>query len=169
MLSATASGVGVLRLRELIRARFAQDDNGWERDGLVVCFFGMRRSAWTLLTALGALLMVTACATIGPPQPPSLELPKPPKDLRATRKGDRVILTWTVPNVTTDRKTIRNPGPTRICRGLDPKLTQCGVPVGEAPAQANLVAQTNSIPRWNFVLGQTFPILAPGASAKRGS
>ena len=36
--------------------------------------------------------MLTACATIGPPQPPSLELPKPPADLRATRKGDRVLL-----------------------------------------------------------------------------
>ena len=144
MLSATASGVGVLRLRELIRARFAQDDNGWERDGLVVCFFGMRRSAWTLLTALGALLMVTACATIGPPQPPSLELPKPPKDLRATRKGDHVILSWTVPSVTTDRQTVRSVGPTWVCRGLEPVLTQCGTPVGVAAAQASSGAAHSS-------------------------
>jgi hypothetical protein len=103
----------------------------------------MRRCLLTLFPALSALTLTvtfTACATIGPPQPPSLELPKAPTDLRAARKGDRVILTWTVPNVTTDRKTIRNPGPTRICRGLDPKLAQCGVPVGEA------AAQTNSIP-----------------------
>ena len=55
----------------------------------------MRRSRSTLLLALGAPLMFTACATIGPPQPPSLELPKPPTDLRAVRKGDRVTLTWT--------------------------------------------------------------------------
>jgi hypothetical protein len=88
--------------------------------------------------------LFTTCATMGPPQPPSLELPKPPTDLRATRKGDRVILAWTVPSVTTDRKTIRNLGPTRICRGLDPKLAQCGVPVGEAAAQANSSAQTSS-------------------------
>jgi hypothetical protein len=121
----------------------------WAR-ALVVCFFCMRRFPPRLLSALGALpiiaIMFTACATVGPPLPPSLELPKPPTDLQATRKGDRVILSWTVPGVTTDRKTIRSLGPTRICRGLDPKLTQCGVPVGEAPAQANLVAQTNSIP-----------------------
>lgn len=117
--------------------------------GLVVCFFSMKRYRLTLLPALGTLIMTalfTACATIGPPQPPSLELPKAPTDLRATRKGDRVILTWTVPSVTTDRKTIRILGPTRICRGLDPKLTQCGVPVGEAAAQASSSEPTHSSP-----------------------
>lgn len=103
--------------------------------GLVVCFFRMRCSTSTLLLALGAPLMFTACATIGPPQPPSLELPKPPADVRAARKGDRVILTWTVPTVTTDRQSVRSAGPTRICRGLEAVLTQCGVPVGEAGAR----------------------------------
>jgi len=75
-------------------------------------------------------LLFVACATIGPPQPPSLELPKPPTDLRATRKGDHVILTWTIPNATTDRQTIRSLGPTRICRGSG-ELKMCGTPVGE--------------------------------------
>lgn len=100
----------------------------------------MRRSTSTFFSALGSLLvftwMLAACATVGPPQPPSLWLPKPPNDLRATRKGDRVILTWTIPTVTTDRKTIRSQGPTRICRSLEAKLTQCGVPLDEAAAQA---------------------------------
>jgi|HubBroStandDraft_3_1064219.scaffolds.fasta_scaffold06637_2 hypothetical protein len=95
----------------------------------------MRWSTLTLLLAVGAPLILTACATMGPPQPPSLELPKPPSDLRAVRKGDRVILTWTAPSVTTDRKTVRGRGATRICRGLEAKLTQCGVPAGEATAQ----------------------------------
>jgi len=95
----------------------------------------MRRSTLKLLLALSALLMVTACATIGPPQPPSLELPKPPSDLRAVRKGDRVTLTWSAPSVTTDRQTVRSMGPTRICRGPEAVLTQCGTPVGEAAAQ----------------------------------
>jgi hypothetical protein len=90
----------------------------------------------TRLLALGAPLMITACATVGPPQPPSLELPKPPSDLRAVRKGDRVTLTWTIPNVTTDRQTVRTPGPTRICRSVELELTKCGTPVGQAAAQA---------------------------------
>jgi hypothetical protein len=97
----------------------------------------MKRFASTLLLALGTPLMFTACATMGPPQPPSLQLPKPPSDLRATRKGNRVILIWTLPRVTTDRKTIQSEGPTRICRGLEPKLTQCGISVGEAAPQAS--------------------------------
>ena len=79
-----------------------------------------------------APLLMTACATVGPPQPPSLELAKPPSDLRAVRKGDRVTLTWTIPTVTTDRQTVRSMGQTRICRTIEKELTQCGAPVGEA-------------------------------------
>jgi hypothetical protein len=95
----------------------------------------MRLSTLKMLLALGAPLMVSACATIGPPLPPSLDLPKSPSDLRAVRKGDRVTLTWSAPSVTTDRQTIRSMGPTRICRGTETVLTQCRTPVGEAAAQ----------------------------------
>jgi hypothetical protein len=84
------------------------------------------------LIAVGAAVMMTACASIGPPQPPSLELPKPPLDLRAVRKGDRVTLTWTIPTATTDRQTVRSVGATRICRGVQAKLMECGTAVGEA-------------------------------------
>lgn len=85
---------------------------------------------------LAAVMLCTACATVAPPQPPSLELPKPPSDLHARRKGDRVILTWTVPTVTTDRQSIHELGPTQICRGIAVKLSQCGVPVGKITVQA---------------------------------
>ena len=80
--------------------------------------------------------MFTACATISPPQPPSLELPKPVSDLRAMRKGDWVILTWSAPSVTTDRQAVRSVGPTRICRAIEAELTECGTPVGEAAPQS---------------------------------
>lgn len=84
---------------------------------------------------VAAPLVFTACANLGPPQPPSLNLPKPPDDLRATRKGNSVTLTWTIPTVTTDRQGIRRLGPTEICRGLQPELTECGTPVGQASAE----------------------------------
>lgn len=83
-------------------------------------------------------LLFSACASIGPPQPPSLELPRPPSDLRASRKGDRVTLSWTVPNATTDRQRLHNTGPTRICRAIRASVEACDTPVGEAPAQTNL-------------------------------
>jgi len=80
-------------------------------------------------------LLFTACANIGPPEPPSLHLPTPPADLRALRKGNKVTLTWTIPTMTTDRQRIRSLGPTLICRGLHPELTECGTPVGQAAAE----------------------------------
>ena len=101
--------------------------------------------AQRLALAVGTTLMLAACATIGPPQPPSLELPKPPSDLRASRKGDRINLTWTIPNMTTDRETIHSLGPTLICRGPG-ELNTCNTPVAEIqtptpPTQAGASAQ----------------------------
>jgi hypothetical protein len=90
----------------------------------------MRRTFLTRCLVLTAPIIFSACASIGPPQPPSLNLPKPPTDLRAVRKGDRVILTWTIPATTTDRQTIRTLGPTQICRGPD-VLKGCGAPVSK--------------------------------------
>ena len=77
------------------------------------------------------IALFTACATMGPPLPPSLDLPKPPTDLRAARKGEQVLLTWTVPKVTTDRQRARSFGATRICRATNLELTECGTAVGE--------------------------------------
>ena len=87
-----------------------------------------------LLLLVGALAWLSGCASIGPPQAPSLELPKPPTDLRASRKGDKVTLTWTIPQRTTDRQSVRYLGKTEICRGVATALKVCGTPVGdEAP------------------------------------
>lgn len=90
----------------------------------------MTRMALRFALAVSATFMLAACATIGPPQPPSLELPKPPTDLRASRKGDRVNLAWTIPIMTTDRETIRSLGPTLICRGPG-QLSACDTPAGK--------------------------------------
>src|SRR5271169_3774131 len=76
-------------------------------------------------------LLLTSCAQTGPPLPPSLELPKPPSDLRAVRKGDRVTLTWSEPTRTTDRQTVRYLGATRICRSVKAEMKECGLPAGE--------------------------------------
>jgi hypothetical protein len=97
-----------------------------------------------LLLAMGALVWLTGCASIGPPVPPSLELPHPPSDLRAARKGDKVTLTWTVPARTTDRQSVRYLGQTRVCRSLDASLKQCEAPVGEAAPPADFAKARRS-------------------------
>ena len=94
------------------------------------------------LTAL--CLLLAGCAQTGPPLPPSLELPKPPTDLRATRKDNRVTLTWSEPTLTTDRKSVRYIGPTLVCRSLDPELATCGTPVATLPAPAPSAAPKKS-------------------------
>jgi hypothetical protein len=78
-------------------------------------------------------LLLAGCAQTGPPLPPSLELPKPPSDLRASRKGNRVTLSWSEPTLTTDRQTVRFLGPTLVCRSAQPEITVCGNAVAMLP------------------------------------
>ncbi len=89
-------------------------------------------------------MVLAGCASIGPPEAPSLELPKPPSDLHASRKGDRVTLTWSVPSRTTDRQSVRYLGTTDVCRSVAAALKQCGTPVGRVEAPANFEQATKS-------------------------
>src|ERR1700733_11470970 len=105
-----------------------------------------------------ALLWTGGCASIGPPLPPSLELPKPPSDLRAARKGDRVTLTWTVPARTTDRQSVRYLGKTRICRSVDSVVKECAAPVGDAAPPADFKGgQKSSAKRLTATFIDTLP------------
>ena len=79
------------------------------------------------------LAFVSGCGTPGPPQPPSLNLAKPVSDLKATRSGDQIALTWTIPTETTDDATFRHRGQTKICRAINqPRIEQA--------AQCNVIA-----------------------------
>ena len=97
---------------------------------------GMKLPTGKLLLTIGALAWLSGCASIGPPEAPSLELPKPPTDLHATRKGDKVTLTWSVPSRTTDRQSVRYLGKTKICRSVGSALKQCETSVGEVSPPA---------------------------------
>jgi hypothetical protein len=85
------------------------------------------------MLALGACMLMVGCASMGPPTAPSLELPKPPADLKAARKGDKVTLTWTVPKRTMDRQSVRYLGKTQVCRN---EGTEHAAPDHAAPDQA---------------------------------
>ena len=62
---------------------------------------GARRAAVALACAAGAVWLA-ACAQVGPPQPPSANLPAAPAALHIRRLGEQLELTWTAPNQTTD-------------------------------------------------------------------
>jgi len=70
----------------------------------------------SLLTS--TLWMAVGCATPGTPLPPSLHLPRPVEDLQAERKGERVVLSWSQPTITTDRQNITRLGVTQVCRAF---------------------------------------------------
>ncbi len=89
---------------------------------------------FSVLVCACALASLTSCAKVGAPLPPSLELPNPPTDLRAVRKGDKVYLAWTAPARTTDRESMRHLGPTRICRSPQTAVRECGTPAGQVDA-----------------------------------
>lgn len=103
------------------------------------------------------LASLLGCGTPGVPLPPSLDLPQPVQDLRASRKGDTVTLFWTVPRQTTDRTNIRlrRLGPTRVCRSMTVAMTECTdqvkevdtpalVAAGEAAAEAKAKASASA-------------------------
>src|SRR6266478_6255465 len=98
----------------------------------------MKVNPGKLTASIVLCLLLAGCAQTGPPLPPSLELPKPPTDLRASRKGNSVTLTWSEPTLTTDRQSVRYLGPTLVCRSvntdrLQPEMTVCGNPVKLLP------------------------------------
>jgi hypothetical protein len=92
-----------------------------------------------VLAAVLAMAGLSGCASLGPPQTPSLELPHPPTDLRVSRKGDQVTLTWTIPARTMDRQSMRHLGKTRICRSVDPAPVTCDATLGEVEPPPNFV------------------------------
>jgi hypothetical protein len=93
------------------------------------------------------LALLAACGVTRSPLPPSLHLPQPVGDLKAARKGDKVTLTWTVPEQSTDFEPLRKHlGVTRICREVDPdEPTRCSQQIAQlAPNQLPSVRQDES-------------------------
>lgn len=75
----------------------------------------VRRSAWAAgLAGLGAAL--AGCGMPGTPLPPSLNLPVQVMDLTATRTGEHVRLTWTMPTKNTDKLLLKGKVQVRVCR-----------------------------------------------------
>jgi hypothetical protein len=74
----------------------------------------MKIAPWAL-AAFGGLILLAGCGLAANPQPPTLWLPEPVKDLTATRAGDQVHLHWTMPKETTDKVPLKGPQRAHIC------------------------------------------------------
>jgi hypothetical protein len=110
----------------------------------------MKPSPGKFVAPIALCLLLAGCAQTGPPLPPSLELPKPPTDLRASRKGSHVTLSWSEPALTTDRQSVRYIGPTLICRSLENEITACGNPaalIPAPPAVSQKLASRRAVPK----------------------
>lgn len=95
----------------------------------------MKLTNLTFALSMASVGLLSSCGTPGIPEPPSLELARPVRDLKAVRKGNEVHLSWSVAELTEDHQAFRHAGPTRICRSLGLRLHDCGTPVGELPPQ----------------------------------
>ena len=107
---------------------------------------GSTSAKWLCLLAV-AVLTLCGCGTPGAPQPPSLDLAKPVSDLKGTRTGDQVILTWTIPAETTDGAAFRHRGATKVCRAIDqPQMKQCAAVTTAETQNQKTATVTNDLP-----------------------
>lgn len=75
----------------------------------------------TPLQGLGLLGIAAlwGCANVGPPRPPSLNLPRVATDLTSERVGDEVRLHWTQPSETTEAEPVRGEMTAELCLRAD--------------------------------------------------
>src|ERR1019366_2440600 len=99
------------------------------------------RSTAPVLPA-GALFL-TGCGTPGAPQPPSLNLPDRVTNLAATRTGNQVSLTWTMPKKNTDKLLLKGAVNVRVCRKENTRpCEQAGGSLILAPGATGSFAET---------------------------
>jgi len=109
--------------------------------------------ATALLTGMVAL---TGCGMPAAPLPPTLRLPNLVTDLAATRTGNQVALTWTMPRRDTDKVLLKGDVAARVCR-------QSG-PDNGASTSCETVANMAFAPAADASLTDTLsPALAAGA------
>jgi hypothetical protein len=101
------------------------------------------------IAAAPLILLAAGCASPGPPQPPSLNLPEVVKDLTAERVGDVVHLHWTTPEMSTDHLEVKGAMTAEICRitvtAPAPQTPAC-VPIPRLPVQPGPTQGADALP-----------------------
>jgi hypothetical protein len=74
----------------------------------------MKRTSWAG-AASGFLVLLAGCGLAANPQPPTLWLPEPVRNLAVTRVGNEVQLHWGMPKNTTDKVPLKGDQRAQIC------------------------------------------------------
>jgi hypothetical protein len=99
------------------------------------------------LAAVPLIAFAAGCASPGPAQPPSLDLPEVVKDLTAERVGGEVRLHWTTPEKTTDHLAIKGPMIAELCRiTVSAAPSSACTPVKRLPVQPGVTQATDILP-----------------------
>ena len=84
--------------------------------------------------ASGWLVVIAGCGLASNPQPPTLWLPEPVKDLTVARVGNEVHLRWTMPKQTTDKVALKGDQRAHVC-WISAPVGAGKVQTGKAPAR----------------------------------
>src|ERR1700761_4282370 len=109
-----------------------------------------RGKHWAGIVLSVALLTVyvmaaTGCGAPAAPLAPTLNLPQPVHDLAATRVGNTVHVTFSVPQKTTDKLPVRGAMTARLCRSVGGGPCQPAVSL-TIPAQQKSFSMDDNLP-----------------------
>lgn len=68
-----------------------------------------------------AILLLSGCGYVGDPKPPALNIPEVVRDLAAVQRGSNLVLSFTLPVLTTEGLTIADYGEVELRVGLPPQ------------------------------------------------
>jgi hypothetical protein len=111
--------------------------------------------------ASGWLVLLAGCGLAANPQPPTLWLPAPVKDLAATRAGDQVHLHWTMPKDTTDKVTLKGDQQAHFCWATVSLIPEKPVVVTTAAAAGPGMAGKPATPGKTETTARAVPIFDP--------
>jgi len=106
-----------------------------------------RQRCLAIASASLLLPLLVACASPGPPRPPSLNLARTVTDLTAERIGNQVHLHWTTPTNTTDGLAVQGQLSAEICREAAPNRphSMC-TPIKRLPVKAGSTQAIDQLP-----------------------